>query len=155
MTQSIIPMYIDGQFTQGAATWTIPVLNPATQAELGQLPVGTATDVEHAVAAAKAAFIDWRETPVSERARLMMRYQEAVRDHHDALAEIICEDLGKNFEDAKGDVFRGLEVMSKPLALRRPPCVSTRETSHAGLIRTRFISRWVCLPGLRHLTFRQ
>ncbi|MDP5331280.1 MAG: CoA-acylating methylmalonate-semialdehyde dehydrogenase [Litorivicinaceae bacterium] len=117
MTQSIIPMYIDGQFTQGAATWTIPVLNPATQAELGQLPVGTATDVEHAVAAAKAAFIDWRETPVSERARLMMRYQEAVRDHHDALAEIICEDLGKNFEDAKGDVFRGLEVIEQAIGI--------------------------------------
>ncbi|MGA1207499.1 MAG: aldehyde dehydrogenase family protein, partial [Litorivicinaceae bacterium] len=117
MTTPVIPMYIDGQFTQGAATWTIPVVNPATQAELGQLPVATATDVEHAVMAAQAAFLSWRETPVSERARLMMRYQEAVQDNHDALAEIICEDLGKNFEDAKGDVFRGLEVIEQAIGI--------------------------------------
>ncbi|MEW6461722.1 MAG: CoA-acylating methylmalonate-semialdehyde dehydrogenase, partial [Pseudomonadota bacterium] len=56
------------------------------------------------------AFLAWREVPVSERARLMLRYQHLLKEHHDELAEILARETGKTFADAKGDVWRGIEV---------------------------------------------
>jgi malonate-semialdehyde dehydrogenase (acetylating)/methylmalonate-semialdehyde dehydrogenase len=49
--------------------------------------------------------------PVPERARLMLRYQALLKEHHDELGEILARDTGKTFEDAKGDVWRGIEVV--------------------------------------------
>jgi malonate-semialdehyde dehydrogenase (acetylating)/methylmalonate-semialdehyde dehydrogenase len=51
--------------------------------------------------------------PVPERARLMMRYQALLKEHHDELGEILAQDTGKTFEDAKGDVWRGIEVVEQ------------------------------------------
>ncbi|MEX1771501.1 aldehyde dehydrogenase family protein, partial [Escherichia coli] len=64
-----------------------------------------------AVASARETFASWKETPVSERARVMLRYQALLKEHHDELAKIVSSELGKTFEDAKGDVWRGIEVV--------------------------------------------
>src|SRR5690606_22542292 len=56
-------------------------------------------------------FKAWKETPVSERARLMMRYQALLKEHHDEIAQILSSETGKTFEDANGDVWRGIEVV--------------------------------------------
>ena len=66
-----------------------------------------------AVASAKEAFQTWKEVPVSERARLMMRYGNLLKEHHDELGELLAQDTGKTFEDAKGDVWRGIEVVEQ------------------------------------------
>jgi malonate-semialdehyde dehydrogenase (acetylating)/methylmalonate-semialdehyde dehydrogenase len=78
---------------------------------LAEVPFATEREVDFAVASAKEAFKSWREVPVSERARLMMRYQALLKEHHDELGEILARDTGKTFEDAKGDVWRGIEVV--------------------------------------------
>lgn len=88
-----------------------PVLDPATQELLAELPFATAQQVDSAVACAKDAFTRWREVPVPERARLMLRYQALLKAHHDELGELLARDTGKTFEDAKGDVWRGIEVV--------------------------------------------
>jgi malonate-semialdehyde dehydrogenase (acetylating)/methylmalonate-semialdehyde dehydrogenase len=41
----------------------------------------------------------------------MMRYQALLKEHHDEIAEILAQETGKTFEDAKGDVWRGIEVV--------------------------------------------
>lgn len=51
--------------------------------------------------------------PVPQRARLMMRYQALLKEHHDELGELLAKDTGKTFEDAKGDVWRGIEVVEQ------------------------------------------
>ena len=50
--------------------------------------------------------------PITERARIMMKYAALLKENHDELATIICHELGKTFEDAKGDVWRGIEVVT-------------------------------------------
>jgi len=69
--------------------------------------------VELAVASAKEAFRTWKDTPVMERCRLMMRYGNLLKEHHDELGELLAQDTGKTFEDAKGDVWRGIEVVEQ------------------------------------------
>lgn len=110
---SQLPLYIDGEFTPSQSTRSIPVKNPATQLVLTDAPCATKDEIEHAIASAKKAFQSWKETPSPERARLMLRYQQLLKDHHDELAEILSQETGKIFADAKGDVWRGIEVVEQ------------------------------------------
>ena len=105
-----LPQLIDGQWQQSQATDLIEVTDPATQKVIALAPKATAEEIEAAVASAQKAFLAWREVPVSERARLMLRYQHLLKEHHDELAEILAQETGKTFADAKGDVWRGIEV---------------------------------------------
>ncbi|MCW7552628.1 CoA-acylating methylmalonate-semialdehyde dehydrogenase [Endozoicomonas gorgoniicola] len=108
-----VPLFINGQFITSASTITQPVINPATQEVLAELPMATVVEIDQAVAGARQAFKSWKDVPVPERARLMMRYQALLKEHHDELAELLAKDTGKTFEDAKGDVWRGIEVVEQ------------------------------------------
>jgi len=105
-----LPQLIDGQWQISQAHELIEVTDPATQEVIALAPKATAEEIEAAVASAQKAFLAWREVPVSERARLMLRYQHLLKEHHDELAEILARETGKTFADAKGDVWRGIEV---------------------------------------------
>ncbi|MGI2260064.1 CoA-acylating methylmalonate-semialdehyde dehydrogenase [Shewanella sp. GXUN23E] len=107
---TLINHYIDGEFTQGNGTRQITVTNPANNQPIAHINCATDDEVHAAIKSAKAAFASWKETPVSERARVMLRYQHLLKEHHDELATILAKETGKTFEDAKGDVWRGIEV---------------------------------------------
>jgi malonate-semialdehyde dehydrogenase (acetylating)/methylmalonate-semialdehyde dehydrogenase len=110
-----VPLLIDGEFTFSTSTQLIDVSDPANNRVIAQAPCATENELEAAVASAKIAFLSWREVPVSERARVMMRYQQLLKDHHDELAEILSNETGKTFADAKGDVWRGIEVVEQAM----------------------------------------
>lgn len=80
------------------------------QEVLSRVPETTEHEMVSAVAAAEAALPDWRDTPVNQRQRVMFGLQQLIREHTDELAGYITLELGKVTADAKGDVFRGLEV---------------------------------------------
>ncbi|MFT5705227.1 MAG: malonate-semialdehyde dehydrogenase (acetylating)/methylmalonate-semialdehyde dehydrogenase [Shewanella sp.] len=102
--------YIDGQFIEGQGQQKISVTNPANNQTIAVVNAATVSEVETAVASAKQAFKSWKEVPVSERARVMFKYQHLLKAHHDELATILAQETGKTFDDAKGDVWRGIEV---------------------------------------------
>ena len=102
--------YIAGEFTVGTGTQNIDVTNPADNGVIANINAATADEVNQAIHSAKEAFKTWKEVPVSERARVMLRYQHLLKEHHDELATILAQETGKTFEDAKGDVWRGIEV---------------------------------------------
>ncbi|NRB24617.1 CoA-acylating methylmalonate-semialdehyde dehydrogenase [Shewanella sp.] len=102
--------YIDGQFIEGIGKQQISVTNPANNETIAVINAATVQEVETAIASAKSAFKTWKEVPVSERARVMFRYQHLLKEHHDELATILAHETGKTFDDAKGDVWRGIEV---------------------------------------------
>ncbi len=108
-----VQLFIDGAFIDSTTEQWIPVTNPATQEVIAQAPCATADEMSRAIASAKEAFKSWKEVPVSERARLMMRFGNLLKEHQTEIAEIICQELGKTIEDAKGDVWRGIEVVEQ------------------------------------------
>jgi malonate-semialdehyde dehydrogenase (acetylating)/methylmalonate-semialdehyde dehydrogenase len=110
MTQQV-PLLINGELIQSESTTILDVTNPATQEVIARVPCATEAEVESAVEAAKAAFETWKETPVGERARLMLRYQALLKENHDEIATLLAQETGKTFDDAKGDVWRGIEVV--------------------------------------------
>jgi malonate-semialdehyde dehydrogenase (acetylating)/methylmalonate-semialdehyde dehydrogenase len=85
------------------------VRNPATGIVIAEVGFASPEDVDRAVAAAKAASVEWRATPLSKRAEVMFRLRGLIVEHRDQLAEIISRENGKTIADALGEVARGLE----------------------------------------------
>ncbi|RDE19456.1 methylmalonate-semialdehyde dehydrogenase (CoA acylating) [Motiliproteus coralliicola] len=106
-----VPLFIGGEFVQSKTDQWIPVTNPATQEVIAQVPCTTDEEMEAAIASAAKTFETWKETPISERARIMLRYQALLKEHQEEIATILCEETGKTFEDGMGDVWRGIEVV--------------------------------------------
>ncbi|MCU0940061.1 MAG: CoA-acylating methylmalonate-semialdehyde dehydrogenase, partial [Burkholderiaceae bacterium] len=77
----------------------------------GLVRLADAATVDAAVQAAKAAFPAWAETPALRRARVMFKFKELLEANRDQLAAAITREHGKVFEDAKGEVTRGIEVV--------------------------------------------
>ena len=73
--------------------------------------MATAQDVDHAIAAAKAAFVTWSATTPLNRARILFKFKALVEQHMDELAMLICQQHGKVLDDARGELIRGLEVV--------------------------------------------
>src|SRR5215475_14647994 len=106
-----VKLLINGKFEQSKSTEWHDVTNPATQEVLAQVPFATDQEIEAAVAAAKAAFKSWRNTPLAVRVRLMLKLQALVRENMSRIAQTLSAEQGKTLADAEGDVFRGLEVV--------------------------------------------
>lgn len=107
----VIPQLIDGEWRVSSDAEPIEIRDPATQEVFALAPSATAAEIEAAVTSAQRAFQTWREVPVPDRARLMLRYQHLLKEHHDELGELLARETGKTLADAKGDVWRGIEVV--------------------------------------------
>jgi malonate-semialdehyde dehydrogenase (acetylating)/methylmalonate-semialdehyde dehydrogenase len=103
--------FIGGKRVEGASGRFGDVFNPATGALASRVPLASASEVDAAVAAAKAAFPEWSETAPIKRARVLFKFKQLLDEHHDELAEIITREHGKVFSDAKGEVMRGIEIV--------------------------------------------
>ncbi|XP_045819325.1 methylmalonate-semialdehyde dehydrogenase [acylating], mitochondrial-like isoform X1 [Trifolium pratense] len=106
-----VPNLIGGRFLESKSSSFIDVINPATQEVVSQVPLTTDEEFKAAVSAAKKAFPSWRNTPVTTRQRVMLKFQELIRRDMDKLALNVTTEQGKTLKDAQGDVFRGLEVV--------------------------------------------
>ncbi|KAH9696958.1 methylmalonate-semialdehyde dehydrogenase (acylating) [Citrus sinensis] len=106
-----VPNLIGGRFVDSKSLTSIDVVNPATQLIVSQVPLSTNEEVRAAVFAAKRAFSSWRNTPVTNRQRIMFKFQELIRRDMDKLAMEITSEHGKTLTDAYNDVLRGLEIV--------------------------------------------
>jgi malonate-semialdehyde dehydrogenase (acetylating)/methylmalonate-semialdehyde dehydrogenase len=103
--------WIGGKPTAGGATRFGPVWNPATGQQQAQVGLATTEDVDEAVRTAKAAFVEWSQSSLSKRAKVLFAFRELVNARMDDLAGIISDEHGKVVSDARGEVQRGLEVV--------------------------------------------
>lgn len=102
--------FINGQRTAPSAR-SQTVFEPATGQPRGEVSLASASEVDQAIAQAKAAFPAWAATTPLNRARILFRYKALLEQHADQLAELITREHGKVFDDARGELTRGLEVV--------------------------------------------
>ena len=100
-----------GESTAGAAARTSPVFDPATGEQTAEVVLSTGEDVDQAVAAARAAWAEWRETSLTTRNRILFSFRELCDRHREDLARLVTAEHGKVLEDARGEVARGIEVV--------------------------------------------
>ena len=103
--------FIQGRRVGGAGTRRQDVFDPATGAVTRQVVLGEVADVAAAVAAARAAFPAWADTPPLRRARVMQNFLALLNEQRDTLAAMITAEHGKVFSDAQGEVSRGIEIV--------------------------------------------
>ncbi|MEU4363497.1 CoA-acylating methylmalonate-semialdehyde dehydrogenase [Promicromonospora sp. NPDC023987] len=108
---SLITHWIHGKPVEPSGERTQPVFNPATGAEIARLGLGTAADVDRAVASAAEAFETWSRYSLGKRAAVLFRFRELLAAHTDELARLVSREHGKVVSDAAGEVGRGLEVV--------------------------------------------
>jgi malonate-semialdehyde dehydrogenase (acetylating) / methylmalonate-semialdehyde dehydrogenase len=89
------------------------VINPATQDVIGTVVDPTAEELSFVLGKAEIAYQQWQAVPLAQRQRVMLQLQHLLRqeDNNRLLAEWITVENGKTLADARGDVFRGLEVV--------------------------------------------
>lgn len=101
--------YLDGEWVESPSSEQLPVYNPATGEVIGYVPLSTADEVHRAVAAAKNAFQEWRETPPVERSRYMFRLKALMEERFEELARAVTLEHGKILDEARGEVRRAIE----------------------------------------------
>lgn len=148
-----VPLLINGEFVDSHSQHNIDVTNPANNQVIAQAPCATDEEMEKAIASAKQAFESWKEVAVPQRARVMMRYQALLKEHHDELAEILSQETGKTFEDAKGDVWRGIEVVEQAMNIPSMMMGETVENVARGIDTSSFIQPLGVCVGITPFNF--
>jgi succinate-semialdehyde dehydrogenase/glutarate-semialdehyde dehydrogenase len=97
-------MFISGESVDAINGQTYEVHNPANGEPVDTVPKGNEADVRRAVDAAEAAFDEWAHTPAEERAKLLFKGAELVDAERKALAELLCREQGKPFQEAMGEL---------------------------------------------------
>jgi malonate-semialdehyde dehydrogenase (acetylating)/methylmalonate-semialdehyde dehydrogenase len=107
----VIDHWIGGKATAGTGDRRGPVWNPATGEQQAEVVLASREDVDAAVAAARAAFVDWSQASLSARTKVLFAFRELVNANIGRIAEAITDEHGKVLADARGEVQRGLEVV--------------------------------------------
>src|SRR3712207_3455116 len=87
------------------------VYNPALGTVVARVPLASTELVDEAVRTAASAFESWRHVSIAKRQRIMFTLRDLLVRHTDDLAKIITTEHGKTFDDARGEVGRGMEVV--------------------------------------------
>jgi len=101
--------YVGGTWTAPDGTDGRESVNPATGERLARVPFSSEGDVASAISQGQTAFEDWSTRPVEERIQPMFQFKELLEEHLDELAELLVEDHGKTFAEARGELRRGIE----------------------------------------------
>ncbi len=99
-------MYINGEFVESHRAAYFPVIDPSTEEIIAEVPDADETDVNRAVAAARAAFDSgpWPQTTAQDRGRILFRLAERIRKESASLAEMESRNTGKPIVEAEYDI---------------------------------------------------
>jgi 1-pyrroline dehydrogenase len=88
-------MFINGDWSDAATGETTPVINPATEEVIEEVPKATVADVDRAVEAARKAFESWSQTTPGERSMMLWKWAQAIEDHAAELSKLESANVGK------------------------------------------------------------
>ncbi|HET9663055.1 MAG TPA: NAD-dependent succinate-semialdehyde dehydrogenase [Burkholderiales bacterium] len=106
-----IELYINGAWTAGASGRTLPVVNPATGAEIGIVAYAEHADLDRALEAAENGFRAWRKVSAFDRSKLMRKAANLFRERADAVAPMLTMEQGKPLSEAKQEVLAGADII--------------------------------------------
>ena len=103
--------FVDGKEFKGESKRLADVFNPATGEVQAKVNLASKSDVDAAIKVASKAFPEWADTPPITRARILFKFKELIEKNSDELTKLIVAEHGKVYDDAKGSLTRGLEVV--------------------------------------------
>lgn len=107
----VVSHFVSGRPYEGSSERFGEVYDPSTGEVTKLVAFGSEKDLDVAVCAAAEAFSTWRHVSLAQRAKIMFSFRELMATRTEELARIVSSEHGKVFEDALGEVQRGLEVI--------------------------------------------
>jgi succinate-semialdehyde dehydrogenase/glutarate-semialdehyde dehydrogenase len=109
---SELGLYIDGAWKKnGGAGKSEEVINPATEKPLATLPHASKADLDASLEAAKKGFAQWKATSAYDRAKIMSKAAQLMRDRHDAISKIMVMEQGKPYPEARAEVIVSADII--------------------------------------------
>jgi succinate-semialdehyde dehydrogenase / glutarate-semialdehyde dehydrogenase len=108
---SNLELFIDGQWLNGEGRGGEDVINPATEKPLARLPHASTADLDRALAAAKKGLSVWRATSAYDRAKIMRKAADLMRERYDAISKILVQEEGKAYPEARGEVITSADII--------------------------------------------
>jgi succinate-semialdehyde dehydrogenase/glutarate-semialdehyde dehydrogenase len=106
-----LALYIDGEWLSGGGRESEQVINPATEKPLATLPHASPADLDRALAAAEKGFKVWRATSAYERARIMRKAADLIRERQEAIARMLTMEQGKVLAEARIEVAVSADII--------------------------------------------
>lgn len=97
-------MFIGGELVDAMSGKTEPIINPANEEVIAEVPLGSSEDVDRAVRAAESAFRGWAATTPGERAAALLKLADAIEERYDEFTELEAINGGKPIKDARGEI---------------------------------------------------
>src|SRR3954463_16654841 len=113
----LLDNYVGGQWTPASGSEELDVTNPATGEVLARVPMSSASDLDAAVRAARAALPEWRAVSVIGRARLLFALREGLEARKEELARAVTTEMGKTIVDGRAEVGRMIEMVEAACAI--------------------------------------
>jgi succinate-semialdehyde dehydrogenase/glutarate-semialdehyde dehydrogenase len=104
-------LLIDGTWRAAQGNRALPVLNPATEEEIGQVAHASQADLDEALAAAARGFEAWRKVSAFDRSKAMRKAADLLRGRADAVARIMTLEQGKPLREAKMEVMAAADII--------------------------------------------
>jgi aldehyde dehydrogenase (NAD+) len=104
-------LFIGGKWESPSHAKRFSTINPTTREPVGSFVVGTAADVDRAVAAAAKAFPSWKEMPAPKRGDILLEASRRFRQRKEELGRIVTQEMGKVIGEAKGDVQESIDFI--------------------------------------------
>ncbi|MCV2220048.1 NAD-dependent succinate-semialdehyde dehydrogenase [Pseudomonas mercuritolerans] len=102
-------LFIGGQWLTAQDRATAAVVNPATGDEIGQVPLATAQDLDHALEVARLSFDQWRQTVPDQRAKILKRAADLILERAPHIAAQMTLEEGKPLRESLDEVTRAAE----------------------------------------------
>src|SRR5215475_560044 len=106
-----LALYIDGKWVNGGGRKGEDVLNPATGKPLAHLPHASKADLDQALETAKKGFALWRATSAYDRAKIMRKAADLIRERHDAISKVLVQEQGKTYPEARAEVMTSADII--------------------------------------------
>lgn len=113
---NLIGHFINGERTPGKPNHTADVLCPSTGKVQAQVSLASTEEVNEVIELAASVQPKWAATNPQKRIRILMKWISLINANMDELATMLSLEHGKTFEDAKGDVIRGVDVLEFALS---------------------------------------
>ena len=101
--------FINGRF-ENSTSKTIPVWNPQNGEKLTEVTCSSKKELNNAVSSAKSAFYKWSNITLKERVEVFYEFRNELKNNITSLANSICQENGKTFEEARAEILKGIEL---------------------------------------------
>ena len=100
---------VNGEWKDSKTEKWMKVTDSSTGEVIAEVPCCTVDEVEEAIASAAAAFPAWSQMSISKRTQMMFKWRDILVAHLDELTVLCAKELGKNLDEARGDILKAIE----------------------------------------------